>query len=72
MRKGPLYQRYAPTASMVYGDWSQLVVEEWGVLAVEVNPFADFQKRIVGIRTLWLIDVMCLHPESFLLIPSIT
>lgn len=57
---------------MVYGDLSQLVVEEWGVLTVEVNPFADFQKRIVGIRTLWLIDVMCLHPESFLLIPSIT
>lgn len=61
-----------PAASLVYGDWSQLVVAEWGVLAVEVNPFADFQKRVVGVRALWSIDVMCLHPESFLLIPSIT
>lgn len=61
-----------PTASMVYGDWSQLVVAEWGVLAVEVNPFADFQKRVVGVRALWSVDVMCLHPESFLLISSIT
>ena len=61
-----------PTASMLYGDFSSVIVVEWGVLALEVNPFSDFKAGIVGVRGLWSIDVLVLHPASFTLISSIT
>jgi hypothetical protein len=32
-----------PAANMIFGDWSQVVIGEWGVLEFVVNPFANFQ-----------------------------
>lgn len=64
--------RQIPTAAMIFGDWSTIVIPEWGVLAVEVNPFADFKVGIVGARALWSMDVILQHPKSFVAITSIT
>jgi HK97 family phage major capsid protein len=65
-----------PDASLIFGDWSQLVLLEWGVLEVSVDPYgADgglFKRGLIGLRTLWTIDAVCLHPESFNKIVSIT
>lgn len=61
-----------PANSMLYGDFSSVVLAEWGVLEVQVNPFADFKAGIVGVRALWAVDVIVLHPESFVLISSIS
>jgi HK97 family phage major capsid protein len=60
-----------PAATMIYGDWSQVLVPEWGVLAIEINPFANFQAGIIGIRVLWSVDVIVRHPESFSVATSI-
>lgn len=67
-----LSTKQIPTAKMIYGDWSQAAVAEWGVLAVDLNPFADFKSGIVGVRALYSIDVLVLHPASFTVISSIT
>lgn len=61
-----------PTATMLYGDWSSVLVPEWGTLAIDVNPFQDFTMGIIGIRGIWSIDVLVTHPESFTAITSIT
>ena len=61
-----------PTADMIFGDWSQLVLAEWGVLEVEVNPFANFQAAIVGVRAIYSIDVGVRYPAAFSLATSIT
>lgn len=61
-----------PAATLLFGDWSQLVVAEWGVLEVEVNPFADFKAGIIGVRAMYSVDVGIRHPESFCKITSIT
>jgi HK97 family phage major capsid protein len=61
-----------PTAPLLYGDWSAVTVPEWGVLAVEVNPFQDFQKGIIGVRALWSLDVLVQFPSAFSLATSIT
>jgi HK97 family phage major capsid protein/HK97 family phage prohead protease len=45
-----------PTAAMIFGDWSELVVGEWGVLEVEVNPYANFQAGIIGVRAIYSMD----------------
>lgn len=61
-----------PTASMLYGDWSQILIPEWGVLAIELNPYANFQAGIIGVRVLWSVDVIVRAPASFSLATSIT
>lgn len=50
---------------MIFGNWAEVIVGEWGVLAVEANPYANFQAGIVGIRAMYTIDVAVRHGESF-------
>jgi HK97 family phage major capsid protein len=61
-----------PANTMIYGDWSTLVIAEWGTLMVEVDPFTKFTSGIVGVRSLWTVDVLVQHPSAFTLISSIT
>lgn len=60
------------SATLLYGDWSSVIIPEWGVLAIEVNPFADFKSSVVGIRCLWSVDVIVQNPSSFVAITSIS
>lgn len=61
-----------PANTMIFGDWSSLTVAQWGVLVVEVNPFTNFQAGIVGVRSLWSVDIIVTQPLSFTAITSIT
>lgn len=54
-----------PSTSALYGDFSRVVILEWGGLEISVNPFQDFRKGIVGVRSFWSVDVAVFHPESF-------
>lgn len=67
-----LSSKNMPTATLAYGCWSSLVIAEWGTLIVEVNPFANFQAGIVGVRCLWSVDVLARQPLAFSVITSIT
>lgn len=44
-------------ASMIFADWSQVVVGEWSVLEVETNPYQNFQAGIIGVRAMYTMDV---------------
>ena len=59
-------------ASMLFGDWAQVIVAEWGVLEVEVNPYANFQAGIIGVRAIVSMDVGLRYPAAFSLATSIT
>jgi HK97 family phage major capsid protein len=59
-------------ATMLYGDWDQVVIGEWGVLQVEVNPYANFQAGIIGVRALVSVDVGLRYAAAFSLATSIT
>lgn len=61
-----------PAATMLFGDWQEVVVAEWGVLEVEVNPYANFQAGIVGVRALYSMDVGVRRPFAFSSASSIT
>jgi len=61
-----------PAATMLYGDWSQILIPEWGVLAIELDPFTKFQSAIVGMRVLSSVDVIVRQPSSFTVATSIT
>jgi HK97 family phage major capsid protein/HK97 family phage prohead protease len=61
-----------PAADMLFGDWQEVVVGEWGVLEVEVNPYANFQAGIIGVRAMYSLDVAVRRPFAFSLATSIT
>jgi HK97 family phage major capsid protein len=53
------------SGTMLAGDFSQVVIGEWGVLEIEANPYAQFQSGIVGIRALYTVDVGVRYPAAF-------
>ena len=59
------------SASMLFGDWSSVVVAEWGVLEISVNPFANFQAGIIGVRAMVSMDCGLRYPAAFSLATSI-
>lgn len=60
------------TATQVFGDWQEAVVGEWGVLEVDVNPYANFQAGIIGVRALYSLDVGVRRAFAFSVATSIT
>jgi hypothetical protein len=52
---------------MLAGDFSQVIVGEWGVLEIETNPYAQFQAGIVGVRALYTCDVGVRYGAAFAL-----
>ena len=57
---------------LLFGDFSQVVVGEWGVLEVEANPYANFAAGIVGVRAFYTVDVGVRYPAAFSLGTGIT
>lgn len=61
-----------PSATLIFGDFSQVVIGEWGVLEVDVNPFAGFTAGIIGIRAMAAIDIAIRYPSAFSVATSVT
>lgn len=59
-------------ASMIFGAWEHAVLAEWGVLELEVNPYANFQAGIRGVRAMYSVDVGIRHAAAFSRATSIT
>ncbi len=59
-------------ASMIFGDFSQVVIGEWGMLEIALNPYASFTAAITGIRAIQTCDVGVRVPGAFSLATSIT
>ena len=54
-----------PASTMIFGDFSQIIVAEWGALVVEVNPFTNFAAGIIGARVMYTVDVGVRYPGAF-------
>lgn len=61
-----------PSANMLFGDWSQIVIGEWGVLEIAMNPYANFPAGIVGIRAFQTVDIGVRQAGAFSLATTIT
>lgn len=59
-------------ASMVFGDFSQVVIGEWGMLELALNPYANFAAAISGIRAIQTVDVGVRYAGAFSRATSIT
>lgn len=60
------------SAGMLFGDWSELVIGEWGVLEIAVNPYASFQAGIIGVRAMYSMDVGVRRAFAFSYASSVT
>lgn len=59
-------------ASMLFGDFSSIVIGEWGVMQIDMNPFANFQAGIVGLRVMYSCDVGIRYAGAWSLATTIT
>ena len=59
-------------ASMIFGDFSQVVIGEWGMLEIALNPYANFAAAITGIRAIQSVDVGIRQAAAFSRATSIT
>lgn len=69
----PAYSTVQITSgTMLSGAMDQVLVGEWGSLAVEVNPTQVFAAGIVGVRAMWTVDVGIRYPAAFAVGTGIT
>ena len=61
-----------PAGTMLFGDFSEVVQAEWGVLEIDVNPYANFQAGTIGIRAFSYVDVGVRTAGAFSAASSIT
>ena len=61
-----------PTGKGIFGDWSQLVIGEWGVLELAINPFRNFEAGVTGLRAIYTVDVGVRFAGVFSTTSSIT
>lgn len=59
-------------ASMVFGDFSQVVIADWGMLELALNPYANFTAAITGVRAIQSVDVGIRYAGAFSRATSIT
>jgi HK97 family phage major capsid protein len=59
-------------ASMIFGDFSQVVIGEWGLFELAMNPYANFTAAITGIRGIQSVDVGVRQAGAFSRATSIT
>ena len=56
---------------MIFGNWSDLIIAEWGALDVLVDPYTQGIKGAVRVRVFMDSDVAVRHPQSFAAIKDI-
>jgi HK97 family phage major capsid protein/HK97 family phage prohead protease len=59
-------------ASMIFGDFSQVIIGDWGQLEIAMNPYANFAAAITGIRAIQTVDVGIRYAAAFSRATSIT
>lgn len=58
--------------SLLFGSWDSVVVGEWGVLELSLNPYQNFNAGVVGIRAIYSVDVMVRYPQAFVYSTSLS
>lgn len=59
--------------SLLFGDFSQLVLVEFGPMQIAINGSdTQFNRGTIAIRALWMVDQIVSEPKSFTLATSVT
>jgi len=61
-----------PAGNLLFGDFAQVAIGEWGMLEIVVDPFTKFKEGILGIRALYAVDIAVRQPSAFSLSTGVT
>jgi HK97 family phage major capsid protein len=67
-----------PASTLIYGDFSQILLPIWGGITIEVDPYqgpggsGNFQKGLITARLMVAFDVMVRHAVSFYTLTGVT
>jgi len=61
-----------PSATLIVGDFSTVVLPMWGALQIESNPFAQFAAGVTGFRVIVSCDCAVTQPACFAVSTGIT
>lgn len=54
------------SGNLIFGSWDEVVIGEWGVLELAMDRSGTrFNTLQVGIRAMWMCDVLIRYPQSF-------
>ena len=54
------------SANLIFGSWDEVVIGDWGVLELSMDTGGTrFNQGQVGLRALWMVDVLVRYPQSF-------
>lgn len=54
------------SGNLIFGSWDELVIGDWGVLELSTdNGGTRFNQAQVGLRALWMVDIMVRYPQAF-------
>lgn len=54
------------SGNLIFGSWDEVVIGEWGVLELASDTGGTrFNTATVGIRAMWMVDVMLRYPQAF-------
>lgn len=59
-----------PAQHMIFGNWSDIIIGQWGVLDLMVDPYSLGTSGGVRIVAMQDVDVAIRHPESFVVVPD--
>jgi HK97 family phage major capsid protein/HK97 family phage prohead protease len=60
------------SATMLFGWWPSVILAEWGVLELMVNPYSDFTRGLTAVRGWYTCDVGVRYAGAWTLASSIT
>jgi HK97 family phage major capsid protein len=66
-----------PASTMIFGNWSHLVIATWGGLEISADPYGQsgsglFQTGTVGVRAIVTCDIGVVWPSAFCTISGVT
>lgn len=63
----------AASGNLIFGSWGEVVIGEWGVLELATDTGGTrFNTATVGIRAMWMVDVMLRYPQAFVVSTSLS
>jgi HK97 family phage major capsid protein len=54
--------------AIIFGSWEQLIIGEWGVLELLVDPYRLKKQGVIEVTSFMMADVGLRHPEAFAVI----
>ena len=61
------------SGGLIFGSWDELLIGEWGILELRSDRGGTrFNQAQVGIRAMWMVDVLVRYPQAFVASASLS